>query len=243
MRRLIPILVLVAPAAAGSPAHAEPNREDRLLPKLEAIAATGNAEALYHLGMIRHLGLEGKRDPRAALALFRRAAAAGDPLAAYKLGCYYHGQGEGLVENDLDLALTHKMKAAQAGYALAQHDVAMLLYEKQQPQAALAWMSKAAAQGWPSSLSALASLYNVGRDIPQDRAKTLAYFKLSLSRAGKGASEAQRAWITNYERETTPADLRRAKAIVAEWRSRPTSLTLSARSGQEGAQQLIANAK
>lgn len=204
---------------------------------------TGDAEALYHLGMIHHLGLEGKRDPKAALALFRRAASAGNPLAAYKLGCYYDGQGEGLVGIDPNAALSHKMKAAEAGYARAQHDVATMLYVKQQPQAALAWMNKAAAQGLPESLKALASLYNVGDGIPQDRAKTLAYFTLALVRANAAASDTRRAWIENYARETTPADLERAKEIVSGWRPQPTALTLSALSGQEAARQLIANAK
>lgn len=241
MHRLI--LILAAATMTTALAHGRLPLEGRLTPKLESLAVTGNVEALYHLGMIHHLGLEGKRDPKAALALFRKAASAGDPLAAYKLGCYYDGQGEGLVENDPDAALSHKMKAADAGYARAQHDVATLLYVRQQPQAALAWMNKAAAQGLPESLSALASLYNVGDGIPQDRAKTLAFFTLSLIRANAAVSDTRRAWIEKYARETTPADLERAKEIVSAWQPRPTALTLSALSGQEAARRLIANAR
>lgn len=222
---------------------AEQARGQPLKPRLEALAAAGSAEAAYHLGMIHHLGLEGTRDPKKALALFRKAAKAGDPLAAYKLGCYYDGQGDGLIEEDLQLALRYKLVAAEAGYALAQHDVAMLHYRLKNAEQTLAWMNKAAAQGWQQSLMALASLYNVGDGIVQDRAKTLAYFAIAQRMSGEPPSEQQRAWLRSYEQQTSAADQARAQTMAANWRAAPTALTLKALSGQKAAARLVAGTK
>src|SRR3954470_9664532 len=86
-----------------------------LITSLERLAASNNAEAIYHLGMAYHTGTGVPKDHVKALAAFRRAASLGDVLASYKLGCYYDGQGGELVEANPDLALRYKLIAAQAG--------------------------------------------------------------------------------------------------------------------------------
>ena len=88
---------------AASPSAAQ---DGSLTARLEVAAAQGNAEAAYHLGMLYHLGLEGvARDPRRSFEYFQRAAEGGDALGAYNVGCFYAGQGEGVVEPDEALAL------------------------------------------------------------------------------------------------------------------------------------------
>jgi TPR repeat protein len=86
-----------------------------LIPALERLAAQDNAEAIYHLGMAYQTGAGVSEKPAKALEAFRRAAALGDVLASYKLGCFYDGQGGNLVQGDPEIALRHKLVAAEAG--------------------------------------------------------------------------------------------------------------------------------
>ena len=88
------------------------------------LANKGDAEAQYHVGMMHNNGIGTQQDPKQAFEWFQKATASNDPLGAYKLGCYYDGQGAGIVPSDSNEALKYKLVAARAGYALAQHDVA-----------------------------------------------------------------------------------------------------------------------
>src|ERR1700709_2201179 len=65
-----------------------------------ALANKGNAEAQYHVGMMHNNGIGTQQDPRQAFEWFQKSTASGDPLGAYKLGCYYDGQGVGIVTSD-----------------------------------------------------------------------------------------------------------------------------------------------
>src|SRR4029453_7482919 len=91
-----------------------------------ALANKGDAEAQYHVGMMYNNGIGTERDLRRAFEWFQKSAASNDPLGASNLGCYYDGQGAGILSFDAAEALKYKLVAAQAGYALAQHDVALL---------------------------------------------------------------------------------------------------------------------
>ena len=62
-----------------------------------ALANKGDAEAQYHVGMMYNNGIGTQRDIRQAFEWFQKSTAANDPLGAYKFGCYYDGQGEGVV--------------------------------------------------------------------------------------------------------------------------------------------------
>ncbi|MBR0991538.1 sel1 repeat family protein [Bradyrhizobium japonicum] len=94
------------------------------------LAHQGDAEAQYHVGMMYNNGIGTQQDRSQAFAWFQKSAAANEPLGAYKLGCYFDGQGAGIVAADADQALKYKLVSARAGYARAQHDVA-LLYDRQ----------------------------------------------------------------------------------------------------------------
>jgi hypothetical protein len=91
---------------------------------LLGLANKGDAEAQYHVGMMHNNGIGTQKDPRQAFEWFQKSAASNNPLGAYKLGCYYDGQGAGIVGADSNEALKYKLVSAKAGYALAQHDVA-----------------------------------------------------------------------------------------------------------------------
>lgn len=208
-----------------------------IISSLERLADAGNAEALYHLGMAYQTGTGTAQDPGKALEAFRKAAAMGDPLAAYKLGCYYDGQGAGLVAQDAGQALKYKLVAAQAGYALAQQDVAALYAREGDVQSGLEWLEKSAAQGWSGGLMTLASVYNGAPGIERDAAKTAGYFKLFL--AHSDPSEAQRNWLRKFEMGLSTNDKKRADDLVRGFYPKPSPLTLKALSGQRAAEDLI----
>lgn len=222
---------------AAAPAKAP---DTKLIASLERLAKAGNAEAIYHLGMASHLGLNLPKDRKKALEDFRRATELGDPLAAYKLGCYYDGESDGLLAEDADQALKYKLIAAEAGYALAQHDVALLYADKGDYAQAREWMGKAAAQGLSESLRAYASIHNGAAGVARDKAVAAAYFRLFA--ATKEATDAHKTALAEFEDTLSPAEKARADKIVAEYRPEPTELTVRAASGERAAEALVEEA-
>jgi uncharacterized protein len=229
---LIAAAVLAA-ATVGASAGEPP-----LILSLESLAKAGNAEAIYHLGMAHHTGSGVPQNFSKALSAFRKSAALGDPLASYKLGCYFDGQGFGLVTDDAKQALKYKLVAAEAGYALAQQDVGALYARSGDVEAGLAWLEKSASQGWSGALMTLASVHNGALGVERDAAKTAAYFRLFLDLSDP--TDKQRAWLRRFEKGLTADDRKRAEEIVRSFRPTPTALTLRALSGQRAAQELIA---
>src|SRR5688572_1159211 len=112
---LIGIAALMSLPFFSMPANAN---EAAIFNAMVALANKGDAEAQYHAGMMYNNGIGTQRDLRQAFEWFQKATASNDPLGAYKLGCYYAGQGEGVVTADSDQALKYKLIAAKAGYAL-----------------------------------------------------------------------------------------------------------------------------
>jgi hypothetical protein len=244
MTRFVPTLAALAFLCVAQASAAGPD----LRPKLEALSAAGSGEAAYHLGMIHHLGLTGaKKDARRAFELFKLSAARGDPLGAYKLGCYYYGQGEGVVEDDADLALRHKLAAAQAGYSLAQFDVARLYHLRGEPAETLRWLEAAANQGHVESLAALATFH--AGDVPdnpiaRDPAKAFAYLlKMARSFPDAGPEPTVEEMRKTLPFAVSTEEAKRGEALAAGWREAPTALTLKALSGERAAEQLLADAQ
>ena len=219
------LLTLSAPAAAS---------DADTLKAMVALADKGDAEAQYHVGMMHNNGIGTEQDLRQAFAWFQKAAASSDPLGAYKLGCYYDGQGVGIVALDENEALKYKLVAAKAGYALAQHDVA-LLYERQgNPEEALKWWKLAADQGYPRALLGLSMAYSGGKGAPKDLSLSYAYFKLSGVAPKKNVNEMASL--------LSRAELDKAEKIVSEWKPQPTALTVKAKSGFRAAEEHLKTA-
>lgn len=213
-----------------------------LTTKLETLSNAGGGEATYHLGMIHHLGLEGRpKDARKAFELFQLATKRGDPLGAYKLGCFYDGQGEGVVESDAQLALRYKMVAAEAGYSRAQSDVARHLFQDGRVDDALRWLEKAAAQGETTALMALAGLYSGGvpnSPVPADPVKSYAYTMLMFVDAPTEFAKVKRKAEAELKAKLTSEQLDAAKSMVRSWRVRASPLTDKANSGLQAAKAL-----
>ncbi len=228
---LIALLISVSPVAAQTDRAA-------LVTQLAPLVEAGNAEAGYHLGMMRLLGIGGAKDAGVAFALFKAAAEAGDPLAAYKLGDFYARADNGVVEPDAALALQWETVAAEAGYALAQHDVAKMLFDTGDTDTALEWLTRSAGQGHADALRALASLHNSDA-IPKDAPRTYAYYTLYLRRIA-APSQKQQDFLTQFAAELTPQDRKRGDKIVADWKTEQTPITKRAQAGLRGAEALVA---
>ncbi|MES2196410.1 MAG: tetratricopeptide repeat protein [Pseudomonadota bacterium] len=199
-----------------------------------ALADRGDAEAQYHVGMMYNNGIGTARDTRQAFEWFRKATASSDPLGAYKLGCYYDGQGAGVVASDSNEALKYKLVAAKAGYALAQHDVANHYDRQGNPDEALKWWKAAADQGYPGALFRLSMAYSAGKGTPRDLSLSYAYFKLSNVAPKKNVNE-MAGMLSSPE-------LEKAEKLVSEFRPQPTALTIKAKSGVSRAEELVKTA-
>jgi uncharacterized protein len=230
MRRLLLALALIAAPGLLAPAAAVAQTDRAVLAAaLQPLADKGNGEALYHLGMMRQLGIGGDKDPAAAFDLFKRSAEAGDPLGSYEYGDYFAKGDSVYVTADPTEALKYKLIAAEAGYALAQYDVARLFFDRDDKDNALEWLTRSAQQGHADALRALASLHNSDA-IPKDGARTYAYYTLYLHRLA-APTEKQTGWLTTFAASLTPEDVERGKKIVDDWKIDVSPLTAKAASG------------
>jgi len=200
-----------------------------------ALANKGDAEAQYHVGMMHNNGIGTQKDPRQAFEWFQKSAASNHPLGAYKLGCYYAGQFAGVVTPDATEALKYKLVSAKAGYALAQHDVAILYGRQGNFEEAVKWWKIAGDQGDPDALYSLSGSYFQGKGSPKDLSLAYAYFKLSKV-APKNKVNEMAAILSKPE-------LEKAEKLVSEWKPRPTALTLKAKSGFEVAEEYLKTTK
>ena len=200
-----------------------------------ALANKGDAEAQYHVGMMHNNGIGTQKDPRQAFEWFQKSTASNDPLGAYKLGCYYAGQFAGVVTSDPNEALKYKLISAKAGYALAQHDVAVLYHRQGNSEEALKWWKMAADQGFPDALFSLSRSYSAGKGAPRDLSLSYAYFKLSKVAPPKNVNE-MAAMLSKPE-------LDKAEKLVSEWKPQPTALTLKANSGIRAAEEFLKTTK
>ncbi len=235
MKRLMLALALIA-----APVLSEPVPTDRaaLAAALQPLADKGNGEALYHLGMMRQLGIGGDKDPAAAFDLFKRSAEAGDPLGSYEYGDYFAKGDSVYVTANPAEALKYKLIAAEAGYALAQYDVARLYFDIDDKDNALEWLTRSAQQGHADALRALASLYNSDA-IPKDGARTYAYYTLYLRQLA-APTEKQTGWLTSFAKTLSPEDVERGTKIVEDWRISVSPLSAKALSGLRAAVALVA---
>jgi hypothetical protein len=200
-----------------------------------ALANKGDAEAQYHVGMMYNNGIGTQKDPRQAFEWFQKSTASNGPLGAYKLGCYYDGQGAGIVAADPTEALKYKLVAAKAGYVLAQYDVALIYGRQENFEEAFKWSKMAGDQGYPKALYNLSGLYFQGKGAPKDLALAYAYFKLS--------NVPPRKQVNEMAGILTKPELERAEKLVSEWKPQPTALTLKAKRGISAAEDLLKASK
>lgn len=143
----------------------------------EDLAANGEAEAQYRLGLIYEQGLGTDVDFRAASNWYQQAAAQQSlPALAALSQLYLTGQG---VIQDFKESLRLNEQAAQQGYAPSQHNLGVAhangVGTFRDPIKAHMWFNLASANGYPAAASSrqrLASSMAQGEVLrAQDRAK------------------------------------------------------------------------
>ncbi|MDC8829901.1 tetratricopeptide repeat protein [Alteromonas gilva] len=209
-----------------------------LFERLAEKARMGNAEAKYHLAMMHNNGIGTEKSAQRAFALFTEAAREGSALAHYKVGCYLNGQFGQLDGMTLDAnkALEHKLVAAQAGYSLAQNDVAGLYYQRGDIDSAIKWIQRAAEQGMPRALASLIGVYmKPGSELEN---RSLAYTNiLKLQKIMPGIAQLE-AQLEKLAAGLTAAEIAQIEDEVAGWQPQPTALTQKAQLGISRARQV-----
>jgi TPR repeat protein len=187
--------------------------------------------------MLYNNGLGVPQDNARALELFRAAAEAGDPLGAYKLGCYYAGQF-GVIPSDPALALRYKTIAARAGYSLAQLEVAILHHQRGEHREAYGWFEAAARQGDAQSLYNLSFMSREGQGTERSLARTHAFFRLSQGASRGSVTARAQQQLDEIWAQLSPTERSEATHMAATWITGPTPLTALARSGLERAERV-----
>ena len=233
--RLLSVLVLCALAPA---VHADGSNAETLR-KLTALGERGSAAAQYNVGMFYNNGIGTAEDPRAAFGWFQRAAAGGDALGHYKVGCYYAGQFPGAVEVDEAKALAAKTVAAEAGYSLAQSDVGNSHAQKGDWPQAVKWWTAAAEQGYVPAAYNLANAYQRGQGVPRDSVKALTNMLIVARLTPEPMRQRLLLSIESIRGSMSSPQIAQAEAAAAGWQARPTALTLRAQRGIGEVQDLL----
>lgn len=137
---------------------------------LRPMAADGDAEAQFLLGLAYRDGRGVAADRAEALRLFEAAAAQGHPDAAYLAGlAWYRGRG---VEADPERAVAYMYQAGEAGHAAARYHMGVFhqagVGVKRDPEIAVQWFRLAARQGFPEAAAALADAFENGVGVEKD---------------------------------------------------------------------------
>jgi TPR repeat protein len=227
------VLVAVPVVGAATPPDAETLR------KLTAVAEQGSATAQYHVGMFHNNGIGTAKDPRTAFRWFERAAAGGDALGRYKVGCYYAGQFPGAVEVDEAKALAAKTAAAEAGYSLAQGDVGNGHAQKGDWPQAVKWWSAATAQGYAQAAYNLANAYQRGQGVPKDPVKALTNMLIAERLIPEPTRSRLAPRVESIRSTASPEQIAQARSAAAAWQANPSPLTLRAQRGMREVEDLV----
>ncbi len=211
--------------------------DENLFHRLSTKAEDAFPAAQYNLGMLYNNGIGVEKDPAKAFHWFERAAAGGDALGHYKVGCYYAGQFRGVVEMDAQKALSHKLQAAEAGYVRAQHDVALAYTQSGNFEEAAKWWRAAAAQGDAAGFTALAGWHKEGRGVPADPAKAYEYFLIATQLVPEQSIEAK-SMLEDLRGALDADAIKASLAAAGAWVPRRSNLTARAAEGIEEAKRL-----
>ncbi|MBC3862465.1 sel1 repeat family protein [Undibacterium jejuense] len=213
--------------------------QDNLYAKLTELARQGNVDAQYHVGMLLNNGIGVSKDFKQAYEWFEKSSRNGDALASYKVGCYLAGQFGNVVPLDAAMAFNYKLRSAEAGYSLAQQDIAVSYLRKSEFEKAVQWSKAAADQGYPMALYNLSVFYKDGKGVPADKTLSYGYFKLAkLVAEGKINPNAQTT-LEDLKKSMSENEIERAEQFVAQWKAELTPLTLRAQEGLKSAQRLV----
>jgi TPR repeat protein len=228
------VLLFAAPARAQTAAT-----DKHIFEEMLKLAAKGDPEAEYHVGMMLNNGIGTAPDRNEAFKWFKKSAEAGDPLGAFKLGCYYAGQFPGVVEINNELALKYKLVAAEQGYHLAQSDVGKHRYDAKDYADAIRWWTEAARQGDPGSMYRLSAVYAQGQIAQIDLVASYRYLDALRQQPEFSSDPTITGAFAMLTGMMSAADIAAAKEAAA-FTPEPTALTLKARGGIAEAEEHLA---
>lgn len=189
MKHVLLSFALVLGGLIVSPAYAGPGEDGIALynqknyadavPKLQAAADIGHAEAQYYLAYMYNVGRGVRQSDETAFLWYNRAAEGGNDAAMVDVG-YFHEIGKGTTKNT-DEAVQWYRKAADLGQVQAQYNLGNAYYNglsvtKSFEQAAY-WYQKAADNGHAGAASSLGMLHENGYGVETSMAKAVAFYR------------------------------------------------------------------
>lgn len=219
------------------------DQDSTLLQDLLNLTNSDDGAAEYFVGMHYNNGIDTEQNYEKAFEFFKVSALAGHPLGAYKLGCYYAGQGSSILKPDPENALAYKLIAADAGYSLAQYDVAGIYMTLNEPELAFRYMRLAANQGHSLSLLHLANFYFGGVGTSVDKQKAYAYLKIFITVSNLPQSPDIQAGLDLLAKDISADQVKKAEEYASNWSSRPSDITNLAGKGISSAVEYVASKK
>jgi TPR repeat protein len=217
-------------------AHAD---DKKLFEQLLSLSKQGDAIAQYNLGMFYNNGIGTSRNSKAAFEWFQKSAANNNPLGAYKVGCYYSGQGQEFMPVDHAKALEYKLVAAKAGYTLAQSDVAGILLSSKNVAEGIKWLKSAGDQGDFNSLATLFGLYYKGNKIPKDLPSAYLYLNLAMKVATDEPPEKIKTIMKELIKSIPQTEREKIDSFISKWEPKPSDLTIEAKRGMSGVEEYL----
>ncbi|HSI10507.1 MAG TPA: tetratricopeptide repeat protein [Chthoniobacter sp.] len=134
------------------------------------------------LGDLYERGQDVAEDQKAAMELFRKAAAQGNAEALYHMAELYDWGGG--VKKDPAKAIELFRQAAEAGNVEAQFEIGVRLAQgrdvKEDYAEALQWLRKAAEKNQPEALGWMSAMYERGWGVPKDMVEAYCWDRLAV---------------------------------------------------------------
>lgn len=151
-------------------ADPEPLHYFQAINKVRALAETGHAGAMFHMGKVHALGIAIEQDFAAAADWYRRAVDKGDMRAHCNLGWMYQS-GMGVNEDKAEAFRLLSIGAAH-GVLSAKAAVGMMLLKGEgcaaDPQQALSVLEEAFEAGYGNAANCISDAYFAGECLPHD---------------------------------------------------------------------------
>lgn len=180
---------------------------DGAMAKFRPLAASGEAEAQYYMGLMFHKARSVGQDYVEAARWYRLAAEQGFSLAQTNLSDFY-SQGLG-VERNRGEAIRLNRLAADQGDVVAQYNLGVLHSGQDSIECnyeeALKWLRSSASTGYADAQYRLGTMFEFGRGVAKDYQQAVSWYRLAAS---QGQALAQHSLgVLHYEGNGVAQDL------------------------------------
>jgi len=189
---------------------ARSSHAETAMPRLQALADQGHAQAHWLLALAYRNGHGVARDDTKAEAHYLKAAQAGLVDAQYNLGSFYLEAGQ------LDKAQPWLSTAAERGRTAAQYNLAQLLLKPgalQDEAEALRWFIRAAESGHAEAQYNSCHMYSAGDGVARNEVVAYKWCDVAAAAGHQKALE-NRDLIA---RRMSPQEIERARLLSSQW--------------------------